>query len=238
MLPKWSEIPSEATISTLSNHHILCLLRSPHAWIIAPTTNQERAFGYDASIQSLKLAFIQYKRLSRINKDGSVSVSINPEQHKTLLSKYPKLSTPYVFYAFSMHKTYQSVADDYEKYGAPRFMESMGFLDVHKIPKIPTEVSTLRSVASGKVKAYIGKGQYSSPQPLIRGYQFVSGFQICQFGARAEAVTEATSEFNLDERGLGNNMHCLIWKIGSSTNHGELSISDFGHDPRFGWDDD
>ncbi len=93
-LPRRTNIPSKSTIEVLSNHFILHLLSQPAAWILCPTRNEEKVLGYDAHLRNVKLAIIQYKRIQRINKHRSVSVSIDVAPHQTLQRKFSE--TPMV----------------------------------------------------------------------------------------------------------------------------------------------
>ena len=210
MFPKPSEIPSEATISNLSSHHILCLVGSPNAWFLVPTTNQERRFAYDANLRGFKLAIIQYKRLSSINAYGGVSFSVDPSQHGTLTSNFPARGKSYVFYAYSNHKEYQSLAFDYEQIGSPQFMTSMVFIDAHAVP---TGVSTIREFPDGVVRAHIGGGQYSPPFAVADGIQFAARLRSCSFGLTGSAAKRAVGTDFWEAADAPANLHYFLWKM-------------------------
>jgi hypothetical protein len=197
LFPHGGTIPSEGTVEVLTNHFILQELKDPSAYIFCPTRNEEVDLGFDARLQGSKLAVIQYKRVRSLNKDGSVSVAIDVDQHKTLRSKFPRSTRPYVFYCFSSYPDYASIHNDFVKMGMPPtrlrshlfFWQSLLF-DAWDIPVGSTLVKFSNA---GTLKAQIGHSPRSGPIPYHRGPVFVKGFISCQLGELSYQLADRTT---------------------------------------------
>jgi hypothetical protein len=212
-LPRRTNIPSESTIEVLSNHFILHLLSQPAAWILCPTRNEEKVLGYDAHLRNVKLAIIQYKRIQRINRDKSISISIDVVQHKTLRQRFRRLNQPYLFYSFSKYTNYQVLDDDFVKHGAPFFFNHSLFFDAWDVP---VGTTSLRLYASGTLKAYARHQPYSSPIPYYLGPEFINLFGACRLGERGSLVTEDAGTNDSGEQNGNPRVSVLHWALPST----------------------
>jgi hypothetical protein len=131
--PVPGEVPSEATIEQIANHQLLNIIGPYSTWFFVPTRHQERHLGYDASLSGQKALVIQYKRLSLRRAPGTGSIKLSPRQHSTLLANFPPGPSPYVFYGFSLVRSYADLGARFSR-GAGWLMglETI-FVDVHTI---------------------------------------------------------------------------------------------------------
>lgn len=196
--PKPANIPSESTIEVLTNHFILHSLNDPSAWIVCPTRNEEKLFGYDASIQHSKLAIIQYKRVRHFYSNNEFTVSLNAKQHNTLLTNFRRLRNPYVFYCFSRYRDYARISDDFARVGAPFFFQHSLFVNAHDILINSTSVKLF---ANGLLKARLG-GKYR-PINYMSGPQFIREVKNCTLGESGATLLESRLDLNnITQRGV------------------------------------
>ena len=212
LLPADSNIPSESTIEHLSNHYILMLLNSKRAWIVTPTRNEERKLGYDAAMRNTKAAVIQYKRIARINVDGSVSITINAQQHRNLVQLFQQVNAPYAFFAFSDYQSYKQLDGDYRSTGSPEFFRHTLFVDIHAFP---VGCTTLRLFTNGDLQAHRHQQIYSSPMSYWRGPEFVAEFSGCRIGNLAAAIAEIAESAEIAVEDAYTRASVLLWELSS-----------------------
>ncbi len=208
--PSRDNIPSESTIEILTNHFILQGLGNPTAWIISPTRNEETALGYDAAIQRAKLAVIQYKRVDSLNSDNSLSVSINTDQHETLLTNFGPLRSPYVFYCFSVYRNYAEIDADFMRIGAPQFFRSSTFFSAHDVPIGSSRVRLFRD---GTLKPYRRGQSYLDPIRYCPGPVFIRAFRACILGEAGSYILEAERDSDSLVGSGASGLNFLHWPI-------------------------
>lgn len=108
--------PSEHTIECLTNHEILSRINAGRqtnlAWIFCPTTNEERALGFDATVANyFKLLVVQHKSIVAPN---TIGIEINIRQLWLLCWLFPRVpEVPYAFISFGTAGTYQELNDQH-----------------------------------------------------------------------------------------------------------------------------
>jgi hypothetical protein len=185
MLPNFEGIPSEATIESLTNHHILLCLNEPKAWILTPTRREEKNFGYDGSLSGTKVAVIQYKRLARMRKGEWISVRISRPQHEVLRANFEGFQPPCAFYAFSNYQAYKDINDDYLKLGSPEFFRHTIFFDMCNLP---IGVQTVRLYSDGKLRPARGNSQSID---YWTGPEFIEQFKADKLGLAWDSEQDA-----------------------------------------------
>lgn len=172
----------------MSNHYILNRLESKSAWIYTPSRPDERNLGYDASLQNYKATMVQYKKVTRINtSDQGISITLNYDQHLCLIKNFPPVGLPYVFYCFSGYQSYRMIDLHYINMGSPAFFYFSLFFDVHAFP---SHVTSLRLFGDGRLRAYLGSGNYSSRIRYYCGPTWVDGIKHCKIGSPIQQLGE------------------------------------------------
>ena len=192
-VPTPTSVPSESTVEQIANHQILCLVSPYGAWFYVPTKREEKRLAYDASLQGHKALVIQYKRFIPSNNSGRVNLS--PKQHGQLKKNFPPAATPYVFYGFALHATYDQITTQFADGFGFLFGVWTVFVDVHSIPagarSISVRFDPFLSVMSGRGKASV---------PFWCLPTLVREFQSCKTGLRADLALELPREPNVDTR--------------------------------------
>ncbi len=180
-------IPSELTVEVLTNHLLLSKINKPSAWIFVPTRREEKKIGYDASLQNIKVAVIQYKRLTvAVPDSGAYRIKINENQHTDLLKNFPKVNMEYVFYAFSLCQTYEKINDCFTSKTSWDFLKQCVFINAHDLPlnsktiiPLPYNSRVKKVLPLHSVSIY---GNSSHPVQSYDGVDFVSKLVSCKIG--------------------------------------------------------
>jgi hypothetical protein len=177
-------VPSEQTIEVLSDHFLLDRLNSPSAWIFCPTKVQEQTLGYDGSLQNGKLLLIQYKRV-HVNRSGSLNVRISAAQHGTLRANFPRGTSRYVFYGFSIYPTYHDLDADYRIANSPHFFENMRFVELYDLP---ANCSSITYSTQQSARPMVN-GQSQAAVATINGEELAVGITQCPIGLKLAEFT-------------------------------------------------
>jgi hypothetical protein len=190
--------PSERTIEINANHWLLSLLLNPHAWIFAPTTPEEFVFGFDAElIGTYKYLFIQYKGIKKAAANG-VKFKIEPAQRAMLRLWAPQQA----YYAFSDHRTYDSLSADFAT-DPMKFFKRCRFIledDLHFATR------SIRGSAAAGFRMYGPAGVNLGPIPpalVLTGPDIAQHIRLCTIGRKltkkfvSEAILQPPSREEL-----------------------------------------
>jgi len=193
--PSGSSIPSESTVESLNNHFILNNIHYK-SWIICTTTNEEKVLSFDSGVVGMKAAFFQYKRIKKINTDGSLSFEINMVQHKNLLLNFPKSNTPYTFYVINLNRSNDSIQEDFGDIETTSHRDNVYFhqtlfIDIHNIPLVKNgQKSMTINISKYSIVSY----KSSSNIAFLLGPDFIENFKKCTAGLLIKEGTAIMDE--------------------------------------------
>ena len=156
-----SEVPSERFVEQMGNHFLMNLIGPEHAYFHIPTQVQEKALGYDASLQGYKTLVIQYKRLIPNSAPYTGRVPIDPTQLDNLQIKFPSAHQPYAFIGFCEHQAYSTVTSLFSAGTGSKLGERILFLDIHS-----TTLATrphAKSINSALITKALGQEAFKLP---------------------------------------------------------------------------
>ena len=180
IVPPMKKMPSEHTVEVLASHYLLHHINRSRCWLYCPTTNEELKRGYDVGTQGFKSILIQYKGLVYASKT-SASIDIDQTQQSTLLSNFPKLNSPYAFYGFCAHRSYEEISKGYNSISSPVFFGSCVFVDVHSLP---AHTSRLRYSFKHDEVFPVVSGKAGASIPHVTGPALACAITACHIGDR------------------------------------------------------
>lgn len=204
--PISTKIPSEKTVEINCNRFILNGLGSD-AWVYGPTLREELKLGYDASVQNLKkYVLIQYKRLSKVNKQkGTTNIGIDTKQLQTLNRNFianPQ-SPEFVFYCFSTEK-------EYSKLNMSNFFDSCLFVSAMSLNKIqlkPNQKSfSLKFEYATRTLSY-----NKNPISYLVGSRFLASIKSCKIGNLWREDKNGADFIDEDKSYLNRSLSLVQW---------------------------
>ena len=156
-----SEVPSERFVEQMGNHFLMNLIGPEHAFFHIPTQVQEKALGYDASLQGYKTLVIQYKRLIPNSAPYTGRVPIDPTQLVNLQSKFPRAHRPYAFIGFCEHQAYSTVTSLFSADTGSKLGDRIIFLDIHSTALATRQYD--KSINSVLITKTLGKEAFKLP---------------------------------------------------------------------------
>ena len=156
-----AEIPSERFVEQMGNHFLMNLIGPDHAYFHIPTQAQEKALGYDASLQGFKTLIVQYKRLVPNAPPYTGRIPIETTQLANLQAKFPPAHQPYAFIGFCEHQAYNTITPLFSAGAGSTLSNRIIFLDIHS-PTLATRPYQ-KSINSSLIAPVIGTEAFKLP---------------------------------------------------------------------------
>jgi len=180
-----TEVPSERFVEQMGNHFLMNLIGPNHAYFHIPTQAQEKALGYDASLQGFKTLVVQYKRLVPNSPPYTGRIPIDTTQLANLQAKFLPAHQPYAFIGFCEHQAYNTITPLFCAGDGSKLSNRIIFLDIHSttlaarpyqksinssliVPVLGTEAFKLPDLASNFVACNVGLFQSDNPERQVR----------------------------------------------------------------------